>query len=255
MKKLLSALAATLIVSSSAATVVSCGTKPVDSLSSNMIGDKLGYDITNWDASVLAAGSFKDNFLANVNDEFTSNGASHTSLQKLLFENDGKGGVKEGSNIVAKVLADYEATTNQNKNVDKFDEAMAMEDFNVTIYDENAKDTKIASWDGSKWTLEAAGLKIVSFEDDSGQYVYSKVNLVNFAVEITPVEGNTDNFVGAKANLTGENNKNLDKYYNDAIKNGSEDIKNQAALYSNKEWKSAKDHDYRYMIEFNFSAK
>lgn len=51
MKKLLSALAATLIVSSSAATVVSCGSKPVDSLSANAIkgkdGKALGYDITN----------------------------------------------------------------------------------------------------------------------------------------------------------------------------------------------------------------
>lgn len=259
MKKLLSALSATMIVASSASTVVSCGDKPMPSLSQNIIkdGDKaLGYDITNWDASVIAASNIKDNFLSNLNKSFTTaDQASTTSTEKLVETAAGDA----STNIVAKTLADYEADASTDLNIKGLTVDNFNKDFNVTIYDNNNQDadknaTEIATWDGatSTWT-DLKDVSIKEFTDKSGKYVYQTVNVISLFIEITPAKDNADKFVGAKANLA----KDADTtgYYNADITGGSDAVKSQAALYSNNQFKAEKEHDYRYAVEFHFVAQ
>lgn len=256
MKKLLSALASTMIVASSASTVVSCGDKPMPSLSQNAIYDGenvIGRDITNWDAAVVGPADVKSNFLSNVNQSFTDKDKATTSnIQKLVETDPGD----DETNVFAKILGDYEDGASTDFTYDsnsKLVEKDFAKDLNFQVFDEKNNNTLIATWADGIWTFKDTGLTIKEFTDTSGQYQTQTVNTVEVRVEITPVLGNDDHFVGARANLKeGDETK---KFYEDNILNGSDEIKNQAALYNGKEFKAEKAFDYRYDINFNFSAK
>lgn len=261
MKKILSAFSSLILISGSTTTVVSCGTKPVDSLSSILLtdGEHSVIDISGWNSDVISSNAVKENFLKNLDDGLHPEVNIHSFLDLLTVNNNNK----NDKNYFAHLVNNYEDSTNQQKQWNKISkkstEELFQNNLQFNVYDENNNDTKIAS---------SSGNKLLPLKDKNGKYYdvtiaknnSTDVLVVNLEIELLPIiDSKNDNvFVGAKTNVKKDQNTgwfDSSKYYNHWIVNGSDELKKEAKLSGdNKDFKLTKEYDYRYKIEFYFKA-
>ncbi|AVP49347.1 Vmc-like lipoprotein signal peptide domain-containing protein [Williamsoniiplasma luminosum] len=260
MKKFLTLFSSVAALATTAATVVGCADRPVDSLANSPIKmkEKNVYDITSWSSDAINAAKYKEHFMLGITEGFKI--GKITSLLSFV-QNDYK---QTDKPFIAVMLEDFNKTANQKLplegDADKFTADALAKNLEFSLYDLNKEEQpRVSTWDGTHWDLVKTDEyeKIdkdlsIKYRDDTKAFV------ISMGIEIKPLNVETGPFVGAKINV-GENNKTdaLDNFYSKEIKENPE-YYNQTTTHKKGEdgniHFTSKVYDYRYKVQFNFQV-